>query len=313
MRRLSSLLLLFSSIAGISAQQPPAPGDVAVFTSDTRRVDLSVTVTDKGGKLVTDLPEKAFKVYENGVEQPLKLFKREDVPISLGLIIDNSGSMKEKRQKVEIASIDLVKASNPKDEVFIVNFNDEAYLDVEFTNDIKLMQDGLSKIDARGGTAMRDAIDKSIDYLKKEGKRTKKVLLVVTDGNDNASTINLEKLVNRARQAEVLIFAIGLLNEEEKREAKAAKRSLDALALESGGLSFYPKGLAEVDKIALQVAHEIRNQYSIVYAPIIAQLDGSFRQIKVTVNGPGHPIARTRTGYYATPDAAAKKTTSQTH
>jgi Ca-activated chloride channel family protein len=312
MRRLSSLLLLLSLIAGLSAQQPPAPGDVAVFTSDTRRVDLAITVTDRGGKLVTDLPEKAFKVYENGVEQPIKLFKREDVPISLGLIIDNSGSMKEKRQKVETASIDLVKASNPKDEVFIVNFNDEAYLDVEFTNDIKLMQDGLAKIDARGGTAMREAIDKSIDYLKKEGKRTKKVLLVVTDGNDNASTINIEKLINRARQAEVLIFAIGLLNEEEKREAKAAKRSLDALALESGGLSFYPKGLADVDKIALQVAQEIRNQYSIVYAPVISQLDGSFRQIKVTVNGPGHPIARTRTGYYATPDAA-KKTTSQTH
>ena len=311
MRLLSSFLLL-ASITGISAQQPP-PGETPTFTSDTRRVVLPVTVADKSGKLVTDLPEKAFKVYENGVEQPIKYFKREDVPISLGLIIDNSGSMKEKRQKVETASIDLVKASNPMDEVFIVNFNDEAYLDVEFTNDIKAMQDGLQKIDARGGTAMRDAIDKSIDYLKKEAKRQKKVLLVVTDGNDNASTINLERLVNRARQSEVLIFAIGLLNEEEKREARAAKRALDALTAESGGLSFYPKGVADVDKIALQVAHEIRNQYTIDYAPTVQQYDGSFRQIKVTVNGPGHPVARTRTGYYATPDnAAPKKNTSQT-
>jgi len=312
--RLLNSLLLCCAIAAAQKQPPaaPPPGDDVVFHSDTRRVVLPVSVSDKSGKLVTDLTEKSFKVYENGVEQPIKLFKREDVPVSLGIIVDNSGSMKEKRQKVETASIDLVKASNAGDEVFIVNFNDEAYLDVEFTNDIKLLQDGVAKIDSRGGTAMRDAIDKSIDYLKKEGKRQKKVLLVVTDGNDNASTVNLEKLVNRARQAEVLIFAIGLLNEEERREAKAAKRALDALTQESGGLSFYPKSVAEVDKIALQVAHEIRNQYTIYYAPTVQEMDGSFRQIKVTVNGPGHPVARTRTGYYATPDTA-KKATSQVH
>lgn len=315
MRLLSSLLLL-SLLA--PAQNPPRPAaqpevEDPIFRSDTRRVILPVTVSDKSGKLVTDLTEKAFKVFENGVEQPIRLFKREDVPVSLGLIIDNSGSMKEKRQKVETAAIDLVKASNKEDEVFIVNFNDEAYLDVEFTNDVKALQDGVAKIDSRGGTAMRDAIDKSIDYLKKDGKRQKKVLLVITDGNDNASTVSLEKLVNRARQAEVLIFAIGLLSEEERREAKSAKRALDALTGESGGLPFYPKSLAEVDKIALQVAQEIRNQYTIYYAPTVQAMDGSLRQIKVTVNGPGHPVARTRTGYYATPDAPAKKATSQTH
>jgi Ca-activated chloride channel homolog len=311
MRRLSSLLL-FCCIAGAQTSQPPS-GETPNFTADIRLVILPVSVSDKNGKLVTDLQQKAFKVYENGVEQPIKLFKHEDVPISLGIIIDNSGSMKDKRQKVEIASLDLVKASNPHDEVFIVNFNDEPYLDVEFTNDIKKMEEGVARIDSRGGTAMRDAINLSIDYLKEKGKNHKKVLLVVTDGNDNASTVSLERLVDRARQSEVLMYAIGLLNEEDHREAKAATRALNSLTHESGGLAFYPKGVAEVDEIALQVAHEIRNQYTIAYSPLIQAMDGSFRQIKVVVNGPGHPQVRTRTGYYATPDTSIKKAMSSAH
>src|SRR5712671_3710390 len=262
MRLLSSLLailLLFCWVASPQAAKPPAnpsSGDDVTFRTDTRLVVLPISVADKNGKLVTDLKQNAFKVFENGVEQPIKIFKREDVPVSLGIIIDNSGSMKEKRQKVEIASMDLVKASNHDDEVFIVNFNDDAFLDVEFTNDIKTLEEGVGRIDSRGGTAMRDAISMSIDYLKSKGKRHKKVLLVVTDGNDNASTVNLEKVVNRARQSEVLIYAIGLLNEEERHEAKIAKRALDALANESGGLAFYPKAVADVDRIALQVRSE---------------------------------------------------------
>jgi len=313
MRLLSSLLIFFCWFAfcwfaGAQTAQPP--GETAIFRSDTRLVILPISVSDKSGKLVTDLQQKSFKVYENGVEQPIKLFKREDVPVSIGIIIDNSGSMKEKRQHVEIASLDLVKASNPHDEVFIVNFNDVAYLDVPMTNDIKAMQDGVARIDSRGGTAMRDAISMSIDYLKENGKKQKKALLVITDGNDNASTISLEKLVNRARQSEVLVYSIGLLNEEERREARLAKRALDALTNESGGLAFYPKSVSEVDRIALQVAQEIRNQYTIASSPTIQAMDGSFRQIKVIVTGPGHPQVRTRSGYYATPDEAAKKSVS---
>jgi Ca-activated chloride channel family protein len=313
MRLLSNLLLTLFLVSQAATSQTGAPqakpssGDDVTFRSDTRLVVLPISVADKNGKLITDLKQSAFKVFENGVEQPIKIFKREDVPISLGIIVDNSGSMKEKRQKVEIASMDMVKASNPQDEVFIVNFNDEAWLDVPMTSDIKSMQEGIARIDSRGGTAMRDAISMSIDYLKKEGKRQKKVLLVITDGNDNASTINLERLVTRAQQNEVLLFSIGLLNEEERHEAKIAKRALDTIARDSGGLAFYPKGVADVDQIALQVAHEIRNQYTIAYSPTVPQMDGSFRQIKVTVNGPGHPLVRTRTGYYATPDDPSKK------
>ncbi len=312
MRQPSSFVILswLASSCFVWAQTAPAPpspnSDEPTFSVGTRLVVLPVSVLDKAGKLVTDLQQKAFKVFENGVEQPIKIFRREDVPISLGIIIDNSGSMREKRQKVEAASLDLVKASNPQDEVFIVNFNDDAFLDVPLTSDIKKMEDGVARIDSRGGTAMRDAIDMSMTYLKKEGHRQKKVLLVITDGNDNASNINLEKLVNRAQQNEVLVYSIGLLNEEERREARLAKRALDSITRDSGGLAFYPKGPGDVDAVALQVAHEIRNQYTIAYSPTVQQMDGSFRQIKVTVNGPGHPQVRTRTGYYATPDTSKK-------
>jgi len=314
MRLLSNFLAVCILGSAQNSQPPPGPpSEEPTFTVGTRLVVLPVSVLDHSGKLVTDLQQKAFKVYENGIEQPIKIFRREDVPISLGMIIDNSGSMREKRQRVETASVDLVKASNPQDEVFIVNFNDDAFLDVPFTNDIKKMEEGIARIDSRGGTAMRDAISMSMDYLRKEGKRQKKVLLVITDGNDNASNISLEKLVNRAQQNEVLVYSIGLLNEEERREARLAKRALDAISHDSGGLAFYPKGASDVDAIALQVAHEIRNQYTIAYSPTVQQMDGSFRQIKVTVNGPGHPTVRTRTGYYATPDSGPKKALGQLH
>ena len=258
---------------------------------DTRLVVCHATVVDKSGHLVTNLPQDAFTVYENGVVQPIKIFRREDVPVSMGLIIDNSGSMRDKRAKVEAAALTLVKDSNPDDEVFIVNFNDEAFLDnphgKAFTNDIKEMEEALTRIDSRGGTAMRDAIRMSIDHLKEKAHKDKKVLVVVTDGNDNASVVSLENLVKASQQSEVLIYAVGLLSEEERREAQRAQRALKALGTATGGEVFFPKDVSEVDKIAHQVAHDIRNQYTIEYTPTNTAMDGTFRQIKVVAKGSG--------------------------
>ena len=282
----------------------------AVFSTETRLVQLPVTVTDKNGRLVINLPESAFQVLENGVLQTIKLFKREDVPVSMGLVIDNSGSMREKRTAVESAALALVKDSNKQDEVFVVNFNDEAYLDTDFTNDVAKMEQGLTKIDSRGGTAMRDAIRMSVDHLKDKGKRDKKVILVVTDGNDNASNVGLEALVRLAQQDDVLIYAIGLLSDEEKREAGKAKRALGILVESTGGQVFYPKEVSEVEKIAHQVAYDIRNQYTIGYTPSNAALDGSFRPVRVVVKAAGNPVARTRSGYYATQGKSASKNPS---
>jgi Ca-activated chloride channel homolog len=292
-------------LVGQSAPPPnPRAGDEFVFTADTRLVVVHASVLDSKGKLVTTLPESAFKVLENNVEQTIKIFRREDIPVSMGIIIDNSGSMRDKRAKVAAASLDLVKASNPQDEVFIVNFNDDAYLDQPFTNDVKKLETALERIDSKGGTAMRDAISMSIDYLKDKGKKDKKVLIVVTDGNDNTSNIGLEELVRKAQQSDVLIYSIGILSEEEPREARKAKRALHDLGIASGGLDYYPKDLAEVDKITPEVAHEIRNQYTLGYTPSNTAMDGTFRKITVNVNAPGRLQVRTRNGYYASNSAS---------
>ncbi|MBN8729339.1 MAG: VWA domain-containing protein [Acidobacteria bacterium] len=299
-RRQALLAAAGTLVPGAFAQDP-------VFRSDTRLVVLHATVLDKDGHLVTTLGREAFTILENGQPQQLRLFRREDVPVSMGLVIDNSGSMRNKRTQVGQAALALVKASNPQDEMFIVNFNDDAFLDVTFTNEVKKLEEGLTRIDSRGGTAMRDAVTMSMDYLKEKAKRDKKVLLVVSDGDDTGSSPNntIEKLITKAQQMEVLIYTIGLLNEEDKRAAKRAERALKGLTVASGGLSYFPKEVTAVDEIATQVAHEIRNQYILAYSPSEQALDGTFRQIKVQVKGPGRPVARTRSGYYATKDQAA--------
>jgi VWFA-related protein len=295
-------------------QTPQDDSDLAKFTDVVRRVVCPTTVMDKNGHLVTDLPKSAFTVYENGKAQNIISFKREDVPVSLGLIIDNSGSMRDKRKKVEKAALDLVLASNKEDEAFVVNFNDSAYLDLphekDFTSDVEEMKEALARIDSRGGTAMRDAINVSIDHLKDKAHRDKKVLVVVTDGVDNASMVSLEKLVVVAQQSGVLIYAVGLLNEEDRRDARKAQRELQTLAQATGGDAFFPKELGEVDSIAQEVARDIRNQYTIVYSPSESSLDGKYREIKIAVSAPGHPTVHTRSGYYATPDQAEAKNAS---
>jgi len=280
--------------------EPLAAADGAVFRTETNLIVLHASVFDKDGKLVTDLPQSAFKVFENGVEQPLSIFRREDAPVSMGIVIDNSGSMREKRAKVAAATLALVRASNPQDEVFIMNFNDDAYLEQSFTGSISKLEEALQKIDSRGGTAMRDAISLSLDYAKDKGREDKKVLLVVTDGNDNNSVVSLPRLLRKEQQSDVLIYCIGLLNEEEPREAEKARSALTTLAQASGGLAFYPKDLAEIGRITPEVAHEIRNQYTLGYSPKNQTLDGTFRKITVTVDRPGLTV-RARNGYYATP------------
>jgi VWFA-related protein len=317
-KRNLTVILVAVSLAGaaVYAQQAkPAQDDTgAIFRSDTRLVVCHTTVVDKNGHLVTDLPQSAFTVYENGVTQPIKSFKREDVPVSMGLIIDNSGSMRDKRARVEAAAATLAKDSNPQDEVFVVNFNDEAFLDnphgKDFTSNIKEIEEALTRIDSRGGTAMRDAIRMSIDHLKEKAHKDKKVLVVVTDGNDNSSVISLENLVKSAQQSEVLLYGVGLLSEEERREAKRAERALTDLAVATGGETFFPKEVGEVEKIAHQVARDIRSQYTIIYSPTNAAMDGSYRTIKVSVNAPGRLTARTRSGYYATDKAVTSAKTS---
>lgn len=314
-RRFLAAAMAILPLAAALPGQPARPGNSpqydtgTVIRTDVRLVDLHTTVIDKSGHLVTNLPQSAFTVYENGVKQQIRKFMREDVPVSMGLIVDNSGSMRLKRSAVEAADLALVTDSNRDDEVFIVNFNDEAFLDLppgkNFTNDIQEMKEALTRVDSRGGTALFDAIRMSIGWVKEKGHKDKKVLVVVTDGNDNSSAITLESLVKAAQQSEVLIYAVGLLSEEVHSQAKSAEKALKALAVATGGEAYFPKEVSEVERIAHQVARDIRGQYTIQYTPSNTAMDGGYRQIKVAVDAPGRPTVRTRSGYYATPERPA--------
>lgn len=292
MRDLFVIAALLSTTAIAQEAEP-------VFRSDAPLVELHATVTDKEGHLLMDLPQSAFKVFENDAEQEIKVFRHEDAPVSLGLIVDNSASMLKKRSRVAAALLTLIRASNPGDEAFIVNFNQAPSLARDFTRDPAQLEAALAKIDSNGETAMRDALSMGLEHLKRLAKNDKKVLLVITDGEDNSSTVTQERLSRAAIQSGVLIYAIGLLSEENERDSALARRHLDSLTLATGGEAFYPNELAEVDGIATHVAHDLRNQYTIAYSPSETRRDGSFRRIRVTISAPPDAVVKTRTGYYA--------------
>ncbi|HUJ39098.1 MAG TPA: VWA domain-containing protein [Candidatus Acidoferrales bacterium] len=290
----------------LSSAPLPLPGQGEYrMRRDVDMVVLYASVLDQHGNFVPSLNEANFRVYEDKVEQKLSVFRREDVPVSMGLVIDNSGSMRDKRAKVNAAALTFVETSNPQDEVFVVNFNDEFFLDLDkdFTSDIHELRDALERVDSRGGTALYAALVGSMDHLKK-ATHDKKVLLIITDGEDNASGhITLQTAVEEARKSGVLIYAVGLLDEEEKRAARHAKKDLLTLSSETGGAAYFPNSVEEVQSICTTIARDIRNQYVLAYYPSNSARDGSFRSVHIDlVNTPrssGRLSVRTRLGYYA--------------
>ena len=286
-------------------QEPGVEPGGFVFHSEVQEVVLHATVIDDKQRIITDLGQNAFTVFEDGKPQVIKSFRHEDIPISLGIVIDNSGSMREKRARVVKAAINLVRASNPNDEVFVVNFSDEYFLDQPFTNKINLLQTALEKYETRGGTALYDAVVASAEELKKHGKLQKKILFVVTDGEDDASRESLEQAVRRLQEENgPTVYAIGLLGEERQRRAK---RALETIAERTGGIAFFPHTLDEVDAISSTVARDIRNQYTIGYKPTTPKSVGGYRAIRVDARAPGHGklTVRTRSGYYAGQEQAS--------
>ncbi|HVA96011.1 MAG TPA: VWA domain-containing protein [Candidatus Dormibacteraeota bacterium] len=291
---------------------PPQPSQIDTQGSYKIRTQVSlvvlhVSVLNDRSAFVPGLKEEDFHVYEDKVEQKLSVFKQEDVPVSFGLVVDNSGSMRDKRPQVNAAALTFVKTSNPQDEGFVVNFNDDYYLDTEhdFTSDINEMKAALERIDARGSTALYDAVIGSLDHLKK-GKRDKKVILVVTDGEDNASRHTLENAVEQAQRSNAVIYAVGLFSDDDMkhdhRAMKKARRALSELAEATGGIAFFPENVGDTQAICTQIAHDIRNQYTLAYYPTNTAHDGTFRQVHVEVTPPrgtGKLSVRTRTGYYA--------------
>jgi VWFA-related protein len=258
---------------------------------------VHATVMDDKNHLVTNLDKSAFSVFENNQPQTISSFRHEDIPVAMGIVIDNSGSMREKRDKVNKAALNLVRSSNPQDQVFVVNFNDEYYLDQDFTSNINKLREALEKVEARGGTALYDAILASATHLK-EAKLQKKILFVVTDGEDNASRNSLEETVRKLQEENgPTVYAIGLLGEE---KARRARRALETIAQRTGGIAFLPRTLDEVDQISSSVAHDIRNQYTIGYKPTTPKSVGGYRAIHVEAKAKGYGklTVRTRSGYY---------------
>ena len=286
-------------------QEPTEDNGAFTFRTRVEEVVLHATVVDDKQRMVTNLDKSAFSVFEDGKPQNIISFRHEDIPVAMGVVIDNSGSMREKRDKVNKAAINLVKSSNPRDEVFIVNFNDEYYLDQDFTNDLGKMREALEKVDTRGGTALYDAVVASADHLKKNARLEKRVLFVVTDGEDNESQESLEQAIRRLQEENgPTVYAIGLLGDEKQRRARKA---LQFITEKTGGVAFFPKTLDEVDEISRQIAHDIRNQYTIGYKPTNPKSSGGYRGIKVEAKakGYGRLTVRTKSGYYAGQERAA--------
>lgn len=300
--------------ASAKTQQPSAPGQqinkgkngMYVYRTNVDEVLLDCTVINEKGETVTDLNPKDFRVWENGTPQVINSVEHEDAPVSMGILVDNSGSMRDKRAAVNAAAYKFLLDSNHADESFIVNFSDRAYLDQGFTTNLTALDRGLSHFDSKGYTALYDAVAASADELSKFGKQRNEVLLIVTDGADDASHLDLQQAIRRVQNlGGPVVYAIGLTYEDSRKEAEDARNALQTLANETGGVAYFPGSLQEVSGIAEQVARDIREQYVIDYHSSDPFTNGGYRTVRVEVRAPHHGrlYVRTKRGYYARPES----------
>ena len=289
--------------APAAGQEPISPepsndqGSMFVFKRQVEEVVLHATVVDEQRRLVSGLDRSSFSVLDGGVPQAITSFRREDVPVAIGILIDNSGSMREKREKINQAVMNLIHASNPQDQIFVVNFGQDPYLDQDFTSDVRLLQAALHQVSARGSTALYDAIIASAVHLQ-NNPMEKKVLLVITDGQDNMSRETLQEASQRLQQKNgPSLYAVGLLGSGLESSGRDA---LQRLADRTGGVAYFPETLNEVDNITRTVAHDIRNQYLIAYKPKNQNARPGYQSLQVEARAPGYGklTVRTRTGYY---------------
>lgn len=291
-----------------SPQPQPQPEEGRfVFRKKVEEVVLHAVVVDPQNHLMPSLNRDAFSVYENGKLQRMTSFRHENVPLALGILIDNSGSMRPKRQKVNDAALNLVRSSNVNDEVFVVNFGEKYYLDQDFTDDIAKLQTALDKVETSGSTALYDAIVASAGHLRQDARIQKRVLLVVTDGKDNASQESLEETVQQLQREDgPVVYVIAFL--DETKSANSTMRALQAISLNTGGTAYFPKDLDRVDAITRSIASDIRNQYVIGYKSSNPMAGHAYHSIDVQASDASrHKLrVRTRTGYYSESPAASK-------
>ena len=298
-------VLLLMVLAGYAAYQAPPAGqdrDSESFriSVDVALVVLPATVTDRQGGFVSNLGEQDFEVYENGVNQHIRLLRNEDIPVTVGMVVDQSTSMRPKLAEVSAAAQTFVRSSNPEDEMFVVNFNEHVSLGlpgaVRFTNDTVQLARAIVTRPAGGQTALYDAIAKALEELQ-AGSRDKKVLVIVSDGGDNASARSLAQVMKLAGQSSAVIYTIGVFDEDDQdRNPGVLKR----LARATGGEAFFPGQLSEVAPICDRIARDIRHQYTIGYVPSNLTRNAGYRTIRVVARAKGRELSvRTRTGYVA--------------
>jgi VWFA-related protein len=263
-------------------------------------------VLDKKGFPVRGLQRGDFTVYEDKVQQDISLFTQEDVPLSVGLVLDASGSMTDKLDRLHTAAMTFVRESNPEDETAIVSFSNEASLEQDFTTSTHKLRIALSGIIPNGDTALYDAVFLAAKHLNDQGSRDKKALLVVSDGEDNKSTYKFNQVLAAVQESKIILYSIGLLSSDIgagfSYPSDSGKKALRKLAEATGGASFFPKNVSQVEEICKRIARDLRNQYTIGYKPSNDKLDGSYRKVQVRLSNPKtHQDLKVRTkqGYYA--------------
>ncbi|MGZ7084251.1 MAG: VWA domain-containing protein [Candidatus Angelobacter sp.] len=304
------VLFLLIALPGIARPQSSSPSQGRPDQEPTLRIEsdlvvLHATVHNQKGVLVSGLAKSDFQVYEDGVLQQIKSFSHDDIPVTVGLVIDNSGSMGPKRSHVIAAALAFARSSNPQDQMFVVNFNERVSFGLPdatpFTDQVPQLELALARVAANGETALYDAVAVALDHLNL-GDRDKKVLIVISDGGDNASKHKLDQIIAMARKPGAIIYTIGLFDEaDQDRNPKVLKQ----LAHETGGEAFLPGSIKEVVPICERIAHDVRNQYTITYDPTNKKQDGFYRRIlvKAAARGHGQLLVRTRAGYYARSEA----------
>ncbi len=317
------VLVFITALSSLALPQEPAasqsrPSDQYTIRVDVNMVILRATVQDHKNILVSGLDKDNFQVYEDGMLQPIKQFSHEDISVTVGLVIDNSGSMGPKRADVIAASLAFARASNPQDQMFVVNFNEKVSFglpdNTPFTDKVSQLEVALSSMRAGGETALYDAVAAALEHLK-TGSRDKKVLIIISDGGDNASKHTLEQIVAMAGQSDALIYTIGIFDDQDPDQNPGV---LKRLAKDTGGEPFLPESLKDVVPICEKIARDIRSQYTFAYVPTNTKRDGTYRAIQARASAPGRGrlSVRTRTGYYAPsalPSAASKATDHEAH
>ena len=287
-----------------SAKKTDAPaGEELDFKirSDVELVLLDASVKDSGGGFVSGLKKDDFKIFENKSEQEITVFQAQDVPVTVGLVVDNSGSVRPKKAEIVTAALTFVKNSNPQDEVFIVNFNDQVVKGlpdgVDFTDDHDILREALLSNRAQGRTALYDGLMESLDHIEK-GRLDKKTIVLIADGGDNMSDTTRDEVVRRVRESLATIYTVGIFNPHDKDKDPGFLKHLAEI---SGGEYYRPQNINNLVGVCEKIAHDIRNRYTLGYTPKDVIFDGKVRKLRVIATDPSeqgrHLEVRTRTQY----------------